>query len=103
MFSGTHYGIKVDMGWLKDDVDGLKQVVDFLNKDNIKFVLLPVANQRFKLHDFFLCYLTNLVINNRFNSIRLRKTAMRSSRRRLSPPTSHTTGHAVPHPAVQLT
>ena len=26
-----------------------------------------------------------------------------SSRRRLSPPTSHTTGHAVPHPAVQLT
>ena len=38
MFSGTHYGIKVDMGWLKDDVDGLKQVVDFLNKDNIKFV-----------------------------------------------------------------
>ena len=36
MFSGTHYGIKVDMGWLKDDVDGLKQVVDFLNKDNIK-------------------------------------------------------------------
>ena len=49
MFSGTHYGIKVDMGWLKDDVDGLKQVVDFLNKDNIKFVLLPVANQRFKI------------------------------------------------------
>ena len=28
---------------------------------------------------------------------------LRSSRRRLSPPTSHTTGHAVPHPAVQLT
>ena len=27
----------------------------------------------------------------------------RSSRRRLLPPTSHTTGHAVPHPAVQLT
>ena len=26
-----------------------------------------------------------------------------SSRRRLLPPTSHTTGHAVPHPAVQLT
>ena len=49
MFSGTHYGIKVDMGWLKDDVDGLKQVVDFLNKDNIKFVLLPVAKQRFKI------------------------------------------------------
>ena len=67
MFSGTHYGIKVDMGWLKDDVDGLKQVVDFLNKDN-------------KIQD-----------------------RCRSSRRRLSPPTSHTTGHAVPHPAVQLT
>ena len=32
MFSGTHYGIKVDMGWLKDDVDGLKQVVDFCYK-----------------------------------------------------------------------
>ena len=30
MFSGTHYGINVDMGWLKDDVDGLKQVVDFI-------------------------------------------------------------------------
>ena len=30
-------------------------------------------------------------------------TARGSSRRRLSPPTSHTTGHAVPHPAVQLT
>ena len=30
-------------------------------------------------------------------------TFSRSSRRRLSPPTSHTTGHAVPHPAVQLT
>ena len=28
---------------------------------------------------------------------------IRSSRRRLLPPTSHTTGHAVPHPAVQLT
>ena len=34
MFSGTHYGIKVDMGWLKDDVDGLKQVVDFLNNNS---------------------------------------------------------------------
>ena len=34
-------------------------------------------------------------INNMLNA--------RSSRRRLSPPTSHTTGHAVPHPAVQLT
>ena len=77
MFSGTHYGIKVDMGWLKDDVDGLKQVVDFLNKDNIKFVLLPVANQRFKIDV------------DRVGA--------------LSPPTSHTTGHAVPHPAVQLT
>ena len=30
-------------------------------------------------------------------------TVFRSSRRRLLPPTSHTTGHAVPHPAVQLT
>lgn len=37
MFSGTHYGIKVDMGWLKDDVDGLKQVVDFLYKNYINF------------------------------------------------------------------
>ena len=27
----------------------------------------------------------------------------KSSRRRILPPTSHTTGHAVPHPAVQLT
>ena len=27
----------------------------------------------------------------------------RSSKRRLSSPTSHTTGRAVPHPAVQLT
>ena len=34
MFSGTHYGIKVDMGWLKDDVDGLKQVVDFFYYKN---------------------------------------------------------------------
>ena len=31
---------------------------------------------RTKLHDFFLCNLANLVINNCFNSIRLRKTAM---------------------------
>ena len=54
MFSGTHYGIKVDMGWLKDDVDGLKQVVDFLNKDNIKFVLLPV-NLTSCLTKIFLC------------------------------------------------
>ena len=40
MFSGTHYGIKVDMGWLKDDVDGLKQVVDFLNKKLTKFLII---------------------------------------------------------------
>ena len=31
---------------------------------------------RTKLHDFFLCNFANLVINNRFNSIRLRKTPM---------------------------
>ena len=37
MFSGTHYGIKVDMGWLKDDVDGLKQVVDFYLKNLLNF------------------------------------------------------------------
>ena len=40
MFSGTHYGIKVDVGWLKDDVDGLKQVVDFLNKKLTKFLII---------------------------------------------------------------
>ncbi len=40
MFSGTHYGIKVDMGWLKDDVDGLKQVVDFLNKKHNKNLII---------------------------------------------------------------
>ncbi|WP_264292968.1 MULTISPECIES: hypothetical protein [Lachnospiraceae] len=40
MFSGTHYGIKVDMGWLKDDVDGLKQVVDFLKQKLTKFLII---------------------------------------------------------------
>lgn len=34
---------------------------------------------------------------------RMKQGLTRSSRRRLLPPTSHTTGHAVPHPAVQLT
>lgn len=51
---------------------------DFLNKDNIKFVLLPVANQRFKID-----------VDRVGGGFRR--------------PTSHTTGHAVPHPAVQLT
>ena len=53
------------------------------------FCDIPILNQicqspfhgnfayiRTKLHDFFLCNLADLVINNCFNSIRLRKTAM---------------------------
>lgn len=53
------------------------------------FCDIPILNQicqspfhgnfayiRTKLHDFFLCDLADLVINNCFNSIRLRKTAM---------------------------
>lgn len=49
MFSGTHYEIKVDMDWLKEDTDGLKQVVESLNKDNIGFILLPVINEKYKI------------------------------------------------------